>query len=41
MTISQLCGCFDGKFAREFVQKIKLKGKEEIITIYHVLGSNL
>jgi class 3 adenylate cyclase len=31
----------DGKFATEFVQSIKLKGKEEITTIYRVLESNV
>jgi adenylate cyclase len=30
-----------GKFATEFVQSIKLKGKEEITTIYRVLESNV
>ena len=29
-----------GKFTAEFVQTIKLKGKEEITTIYRVLGRN-
>jgi adenylate cyclase len=31
----------DGKFATEFVQSIKLKGKEGTTTIYRVLGSNI
>ena len=31
----------DGKFATEFVQTIKLKGKEETTSIYRVLGSNI
>jgi adenylate cyclase len=31
----------DGKFATEVVQTIKLKGKEEITTIYRILGSNI
>jgi adenylate cyclase len=31
----------DGKFTTEFVQKIKLKGKEETTTIYRVLGRNI
>ena len=30
-----------GKFTAEFVQTIKLKGKEEITTIYRVLGRNI
>jgi len=30
-----------GKVATEFVQSIKLKGKEEITTIYRVLESNV
>jgi adenylate cyclase len=31
----------DEKFTTEFVQKIKLKGKEETTTIYRVLGRNI
>jgi adenylate cyclase len=31
----------DGKFATEFVQTIKLKGKEETTTIYRVIGRNI
>jgi len=31
----------DGKFATEFVQTIKLKGKEEITRIYRILGTNI
>jgi class 3 adenylate cyclase len=31
----------DGKFATEFVQNIKLKGKEQTTTIYRVIGPNI